>query len=285
MTEQIFDWNWFFAAFAQSGAALIGIIAAFIISKIIGELEKEEEFSNDLKKLFIEHKDILKKIDYRSFHWHDRLTVEYSSKIDDAIKELKHIELITDEQKMEFLLETQPNLYGTEDCLTEFEKKITKVEGNFGSHFPILSIPPNGLWDNLNEEREIINDLKIQSESMIEKFKYLKELNHIAKSKLKPIKNVIWILIFGFIITVAYPLHFMPLNLNEVPTINFGIENMITNLFSLRGFLIISLSIVIEGILIYFLTLIKGIIKKYENITNSIESEHTELSNYSEYFR
>ena len=50
MTEQIFDWNWFFAAFAQSGAALIGIIAAFIISKIIGELEKEEEFSRDLKK-------------------------------------------------------------------------------------------------------------------------------------------------------------------------------------------------------------------------------------------
>ena len=36
------DWNWFFAAFAQCAAALIAIIGAFVISKLLGENEKEE---------------------------------------------------------------------------------------------------------------------------------------------------------------------------------------------------------------------------------------------------
>ena len=46
----IIDWNWFFSAFAQSGAAIIGIIGAFVISKIIDEssikLNVEEKYKN-----------------------------------------------------------------------------------------------------------------------------------------------------------------------------------------------------------------------------------------------
>lgn len=285
MTEQIFDWNWFFAAFAQSGAALIGIIAAFIISKIIGELEKEENFSNDLNKLFIEFNDILKKIDFRSFHWYDRLTISYSSKIKESIESLEHIELIDDKRKMDFLLKLEPTLFGTEDCLTEFEKKIEEVEGTLGQRFVLPTIPPAGLWDNLSDEREKIIDLKIQSESMIEKFEKLKRLREVSKARMKPIKVVIWILIFGFLITVAYPLHFMPLNLNETPKINFEIANIISNLISIRGVLIILLTFVIEGILIYFLNLIGGIDSKYKKMAESIQTKHTELSNYSKYFR
>lgn len=286
MTEQVFDWNWFFAAFAQCGAALIGIIAAFIISKIIGEIEREEKFSDDLNKLFNEYNDILKKINYRSFHWHDRLTIKYCSKIKNAIEDFQHLELISDEQKMEFLLKIQPNLYGTEDCLPEFEERIEEIEKTLGSQFPIIpSLPPNGLWDDINEEREIINDLKIQSESMIEKFKHLKGLNNISKMKLEPIKNVIWILVFGFIITVIYPLHFMPLNLNETPRVSLEFSTIVNNLFSLKGLLIISLTLVIEGILIYFIYLIKGINTKYEKNINRIKAEHVELSKYCEYFK
>jgi len=47
----IVDWNWFFAAFAQSAAALIAIIGAFIISKLLGENEKEEKQSNEIDEL------------------------------------------------------------------------------------------------------------------------------------------------------------------------------------------------------------------------------------------
>ena len=49
----IVDWNWFFAAFAQSAAALIAIIGAFIISKLLGENEKEEMQSNKIDELII----------------------------------------------------------------------------------------------------------------------------------------------------------------------------------------------------------------------------------------
>ncbi|WP_262887779.1 hypothetical protein [Flavobacterium bernardetii] len=34
------DWNWFFSSFCQSAAALIGIIGAFIISRLLGLGEK-----------------------------------------------------------------------------------------------------------------------------------------------------------------------------------------------------------------------------------------------------
>ncbi|RWX47315.1 hypothetical protein H206_03730, partial [Candidatus Electrothrix aarhusensis] len=50
-TSTMVDWNWFFAAFAQCGAALIGIIAAFIISKLLAEDNKYDSIKIKLESV------------------------------------------------------------------------------------------------------------------------------------------------------------------------------------------------------------------------------------------
>ena len=52
-TPTMVDWNWFFAAFAQCGAALIGIISAFIISKLLAEDNKYDSIKIKLENLKI----------------------------------------------------------------------------------------------------------------------------------------------------------------------------------------------------------------------------------------
>ena len=61
------DWNWFFASFAQCAAALIAIIAAFIISKLLGEAEKGEIHNSKIDELIIRYNDLFKRISARYF--------------------------------------------------------------------------------------------------------------------------------------------------------------------------------------------------------------------------
>ena len=42
------DWNWFFSSVAQSAAAIVGILAAFIITKI---LNSQTEYNHNLNEI------------------------------------------------------------------------------------------------------------------------------------------------------------------------------------------------------------------------------------------
>jgi hypothetical protein len=80
------DWNWFFAAFAQCGAALIGIIAAFIISKLLGESDKYETIYRKLELLLLKKSDLINKLSHRHFDWYDKINIKYSYQIKEAIE-------------------------------------------------------------------------------------------------------------------------------------------------------------------------------------------------------
>ena len=65
-----FDWNWFFSSFCQSAAALIGIIGAFVISKLLGLNEKVETLISNFNSLKIESdkaKYQFQNIDFKEF--------------------------------------------------------------------------------------------------------------------------------------------------------------------------------------------------------------------------
>ena len=193
------DWNWFFAAFAQSGAALIAIIGAFIISKLLGESEKEEQNLNDLEELIIHYKDLKKRISYRYFDWYDKRNIEYSSDIGKAIKN-GDFDGLNDDEKISKLSEVKPNLFGTDSCIAALNERIekltpTKTElGNGLSmvNSPIeLNIPPKGLWSDITDEKEIINSLQIESEKLIDQFTRTKNKIDATSKNLFPIKVTI----------------------------------------------------------------------------------------------
>lgn len=286
------DWNWFFASFSQCAAALIAIIGAFIISKLLGEVEKEEYQSNKIDQLVIQYNDLIKRISIRHFDWYDKRNIEFSSELEKAIKN-GDFQGLNNEEKLVKLFEIKSNLFGTPSCIEELNKKILDLSptstklGNgisFVKNAFSLNIPPVGLWDKLSLEREEINKLKIESETLIERFD--KARNDILKIKnnLTPIKITIYILGIGLLTTVIYPLHFMPISVNQNPNINFSLDWIFSYIFSIKGLLLFLLAIVIEGVFGYFLWLLKSIEKKYNILNSRLNNDYFDLSSYSNYF-
>jgi len=286
------DWNWFFAAFAQSGAALIAIIGAFIISKLLGESEKEEQNANELEELIIHYKDLTKRVSNRYFDWYDKRNIQYSSDLGDSIKN-GDFNGLNDEEKLLKLFEIEPNLFGTNSCigaLNERIEKLTPTTTELGGGLSMvnspmeLNIPPNGMWSDLSEEKEIINALEIESETLIDQFRKTQKKIEAASKNLVPIKVTIYILMIGIILTVIYPLHFMPLEINQTPNIVVSISLFFELLFSLKGMLLFILTLVIEGIFGYFLWLTIRTEKRYEGIKEKIIDDYLDIKSYSEYF-
>jgi len=121
------DWNWFFSAFAQCGAALIGIIAAFIISKLLGENDKYETIVNNLESLKNKRSYLIDKISVCRFDWYDRLNIEYGYDIHKAIEKGEFDEL-TDNQKLEKLFQINHGLFPTDNCLKYLNKEIIELQ-------------------------------------------------------------------------------------------------------------------------------------------------------------
>lgn len=72
------DWNWFFSSLAQSVAALVGIFAAFIITKIInnqGEFQRKNARMKELLSVSAKFRDALSD---RSFDWFNERRLEYA---------------------------------------------------------------------------------------------------------------------------------------------------------------------------------------------------------------
>lgn len=284
------DWNVFYSSLSQSAAGLISIIAAFIISKILNENEKLENLSDKYHELLIEYEKLTQQISIRHFDWYDRLVIEYSSRIQDAIENGDFANL-NNEQKLEKLFQIEPRLFGTENCLSELEKQITKYTIKMTklpngvsnrSHIPVLDIVPVGTWDRLNEEKENINQLNIESKVLISKFIKFKSDLSSTQRNLAPLKNTIYILGFSFFFTVVYPLHFLPIPENSTPAISFSVCNFIKQTICLKGFFLLMLVLVVVGIFGYFSHIIHNLQTQFDKI--KIEGKHINLKEYSKYF-
>jgi len=106
--------------------------------------------------------------------------------------------------------------------------------------------------DRMNKlsETSLIKDnlmkLRIESEELINKFKSISNVDTI-NFKLNSIRFSIIALSIGFVATVIYPLHFMPLKelrIGHPPSIGFSLELIYLHLFSLKGALLIIFTLI-----------------------------------------
>jgi len=281
------DWNWFFSAFAQCSAALIGIISAFIISKLLGENDKYEAIAGRLDSLVIKKNDLCKRVSNRNFDWYDRLNIEYESDLERAITQGAFANL-TEEQKLERLFDLLPHLCRVEGCIDYLNAKIEELSGQSPRDLNLRALthrPPDDIWDELSRERETIQNLQIECETLIDKLKSVLRDFETTRRNLKPIRNTIYILSAGLLFTVIYPLHFMPLPINESPFIDFSMKILLSNLLSMKGGLLVILTITIESILIYFLFITNSLKSKYSKSIESVDDSWLDIKHYSKYFR
>jgi hypothetical protein len=292
----IIDWNWFFSSFCQSSAALIGIIGAFIISRLLGLSEKISSAISVFDNLVIEANRIIASISKRRFYWYTKTNVKYDSDLKDAIRK-GDFDKLSKEEILKKLYNSNSRLYKNDDAVMEAFNEVfeanspSRAQTELGGGFSMLhnssislDIPPIGIWDKLSKERETINNLEIEARTIIQHFEQnLQDLNSFDDT-IKPLKVIIIMLMIAFPITVIYPLHFMPVTTNEDPTITLNLLTIIKSFLSIKSVLLLAFFATIEGIFLYFLILTNQLNSKLRTATQNKSDDMRNIKTYSQYF-
>jgi len=290
------DWNWFFSTFSQSAAALLGIIGAFTISKLIGIDEKSFIFKSDFEDLIIAYQKIKNSFSVRKYKWINRTFIFYN---DDIAKQIQNREFegLTEREILDKLYQQDSRLYKNDESVLnafnelyeefkpkeEVKRQIGKIYVETKS-FRIPKIPPEGIWNRIGDERDLINQQLINSAELIAKFCKHSENIQSFNGGLNIIKIIVWILIISFPLTVIYPLHFLPMEVGEQPYLTFNLIQIFKNAISIRNVLLTIFLLSVEGIFVYFLYRIEQIKKMLQGIQESHLVEYRDINSYCNYY-
>ena len=300
------NWDNFFAAFSGSSAALIGVTFAFIVSKLLSNISDSDSLNNETTDLIIERKGILNEISNIAFYWHDKMVIKYGYQIKQKYRQ----EQITDTQNIIDKIEKETNrrIYLHENSLDYIKSEMAEIDEENkkrqiptkaivnGEETTVMITPPDllgnmpeipyspDMWKEVNEEEQKFDNCYQKSEIQIEKFKnVINKINSKIKD-FKVIRNIIIAFIPITILTVIYPLHFIPTHTDDMPEISFSIHNFIDLWFSLKGLMLTILFISTVGSMIYFIMLCKKNMNKLNNTKAMIINDYIDINKYSELF-
>jgi len=83
------DWNWFFSSIAQSGAALIGIIGAFLISRVLNEKDVNSTILHEFRDIAFKRTNVVHDIENIPFDWYNRNTILQSKEFWNMLNQLE----------------------------------------------------------------------------------------------------------------------------------------------------------------------------------------------------
>lgn len=284
------DWNWFFSSFAQSAAALIGIIVAYLISRILSLSEQVNKLVSKFTDLNLNYLLLKEKLNSRKFKWYNESIIEKSDLLKKEISKNKFNNL-TDRKKIELLYNIEPtlfkiyetNLSALNNIISEFEKKNKQDVLNYS--FNDLDFTTQSFWNTVQEEKEKINEIKTDVYYNISNFIINKEEMKSLLVSFTPIKVIISILLITFPLTVVYPLHFLPQQNGVSPILIYDPFIIIKTILSLKNMMLLGFLIPIEGILIYFLFLVSSLKKDLKVTYDLSTDEFIKIESYSIYLK
>src|ERR1035437_10601481 len=121
-----YDWNWFFSSFCQCAAALIGIIGAFVISRLLGLSEKVNSTIAEFDNLVIQYQKLKSSISKRRFYWYTEKSVRHGTHLINPIRDGDFDDL-DQEQIIENILSCDPNLFKIRDAIMEGFNEIKEM--------------------------------------------------------------------------------------------------------------------------------------------------------------
>lgn len=280
-----YDWNSFFGTFAQISGALVGIIAAFLISKLIGLGERSELLSEEFEKLTIKYSSIKHALSHRYFRWYNERQIEQSSFLENVIDSGE----ITSKSKDDILKILYENIGLYKDDDNVYEKYCELVEelkpkGSFGlDRITRKIVVRPELYERIADEREKIGELAVETHKLIKEFQGNRMALISFANSLKPLFIIMCTLLIAFPLTVLYPLHFLPLAENMEPNISILPHDIFIFWFSLKGFFLLLFFLIFEGVFVYFLMLIYNVRSTSLKIVNQHKDEFYNIESYSPY--
>ncbi|HEX7723677.1 MAG TPA: hypothetical protein VF397_16065 [Pyrinomonadaceae bacterium] len=263
MSGGTIDWNWFFSSLAQSVAALVGIFAAFIITKIINNQAEFQRKNTRLKELLSLSAKFRDALSDRSFDWYNERRLEYALERLEDVAEDEDFKN-SDEYYEEFKF---PPYVPRSEVLKKIDEKISEQTAkrnppprprNDFSYMAFRDVDSirfrtqldERIRENVNEEGERIRALILEIRQHIRLVKlHLAELEGNPQSSMLINLSIIGAVLL-FLLGVIYPLSFLPVSIDQ--QIRYSIGAFVPILFSLKGFLLSSISIIFLAIIITF---------------------------------
>lgn len=283
------DYNWFFSTIAQCSAAIIGIMAAFLISKIIDEISRLDNLRNLFDELVINYVDLVANLDNRCFDWYNTKLMKHDALLGDLVQSGK-FKCLSDDDIIKNIKEILPEIYCTDynKCTIINTIKNYDTIDDYIREIPIqykiqVSISYiTEMTHSIEAERLKIEDLKCNCIKNIMRFTRLKQDSQTAIKRVAPIMTIVTFLIVGFVLSVAFPLSFLPVNNNNRITISSS--SLAQYPFSWMSIFIVMITTLVEIMFVYMLIQLFTIRRQYHRILNSIDIKYLALSEYSNYF-
>lgn len=257
------DWNWFFSALAQSCAAIVGLMGAFIFTKIVGNQASFRQRRTDYESLEIEAQRLVQELDRRWFEWYNQKTLEdeladlqeilrneedlgepesYLQELDKSVfversKLLAEIQFAIDTER------SHRHPRGGSSSTSQFRPRVADMRL---SHMMMM----NGLRPKLEAERERIDRLVVDTRAHSRKIE-----SFVRESRGRPemstaILTSICSCLLLFYVGVIYPLGLLPADNFNAATISMSA--IPEAVLSFRGLLLGVVTIVFSAVMIGF---------------------------------
>ena len=250
------DWNWFFSSLAQATAAIAGIFAAFIITKIINLQSEFKRKEARMKKLLVDSDNYRDALKNRKWKWYCGAKTELAlKKVDDL---LEHGKMHSPEEllrKAKF-----PKFVPREDLLRQISDRIEQFNASKAASdlevYTKLAEPGDEAKSAEDDTRDVLKNEKIEIDAAI-----LKTRRHSRRAKLhldeidldrdefKLIKNSIIVAGLLFIFGIVLPLSFLRISNGTNEMLNFS--DWLYSLLSIKG----ALLLVVTAIFLYILAI------------------------------
>ena len=281
------DWNWFFSSLAQSVAALVGIFAAFIITKV---LQNESEFSRKsakLRKLLATSEKYREALAVRRFRWVSNRFLEYAiMDLDRLLEREDPREPVEYYKLLDFprYLPLSNVLEKIEERINSFDPNSVQVaEGDDVAIGPARSLTKKEqrIFELASEERDLIHNLVVDINQHIR----LTEL-HLGEVEDDPessslVTMSIFATVLLFFVGVMLPLSFLPLAAGDLRLPGLG--DWLVSMTSVKGILLIVVAVVFVSIMGVFWYVNQSSRYKKNEVAQLRES--TVLENYSPYLK
>ena len=295
------DWNWFFSSLAQSSAAIVGILGAFLITKILNNQATFLQKKSKCQEIIIDCQKVVDEANDRYFNWYNKYINER------AFDDLKDLLSSKDEylspqeyyEKLNFsVFSPYQEVMGKIELEIDTHKKAKERERNDmlerakayqqrNPGYPYFEAIPQKInfpktysaQSQLNEEFDLISsclrNAKHQMRIATDMFKDIEK--NPESSKL--VNSILLFICFLFFFGVIYPLSFLPVKAGDI-NLTYDIDLILFYIFSIKGFFLIILSLIFIIALIAFYKLNKSLkysinlITELKNIKNYLHIQN-----------
>jgi len=265
------DWNWYFSTLSQSAAGIVGIIGAFIITKILNNQSIFKQKSTRTKQLLAESKLKIAEAEHLKIDWYCYQT---ASRLKDNFNEqfLENNDLSSNEfYEAHTFPAYMDRVKAIELIDTWIDEAIAENTSKYNQYgIGNFSIESDSARTFRNQHRRDVDAHGDAIDKCFIDCRYQTEINknHFAEIQGNPeasreIDNTINLLSLLFFLGVIYPISFLPVS---TAGFEFTLLAIVYFYFSLKGLLLSTVTI------LFFL-----IVRNFKELNESLKHDNSEV--------